>query len=140
MAIISNTEVNYFKDGVLTLGADDDVVNVASRAREVELSPETDKEDDILVLNSDVIPGASKTTWKLSLTMVPDFGTENSIWEYFYENDGKIVPFTFTPSGNTKKRFSGSLVVTPAGISGEAGSLGEAEVELAVIGKPTISA
>lgn len=138
MAILTETDVNYFKRGTLEIGSAESLANVASRARNVELSPETDSEDDVPVLSGDVIAGASSTTWTLSLTLVPDLGTENSVWEFFFNEDGNIHPFTFRPSDKTKKEITGSLRVTPAGISGEAEGLGEAEVELKLIGKPTL--
>ena len=137
MAVISQTE---FVEGSLSLGAQGTLRNIATRVKSISLNVEHDKEDDTYVLSGDIIPGKASSSYALELTLAPDLGQADSVWEYFWDNDGANVPFEFVPFEGSVRKVTGTLTVRSAGISGDANAAGETEVELPILGKPVVSA
>lgn len=104
--------------GTLTLGALTALHTMSHQVTEVKLVPKVDKGDTVTVLSGKKKGGARSEAWTLEGKFLFDLGTDGSTSDYLFENRGKDVEFTFTPSTARGTTFTGTLTVESSEIGG----------------------
>lgn len=60
-------------------------------------------------------------TWVVTLAGAQDWATVNSLSQYLHENEGLVVPITFTPADG-QGSFAAQVTISPANIGGTGGA------------------
>lgn len=125
--------------GLLTLGETGSPKEFGAQVSEANLSPEYDSDDPISVLSGDEYAGDETEAWTLSTVLYQDYSAE-SLHLWLYENAGEEVPFTFVPSKQGALQAKGVVKVRAASIGGEVKTRNTSDLELPVVGRPTLTA
>lgn len=125
--------------GLLTLGETGSPKEFGAQVSESTLSPEYDSDDPISVLSGDEYAGDETEAWTLAIVLYQDY-TAESLHLWLYENAGEEVPFTFVPSKQGALQAKGTVKVRAASIGGEVKARNTSDLELPVVGRPTLSA
>lgn len=124
--------------GLLTFGATGTSKEFGGVTSEVTLEPEYDSDDSIPVLSGDEIDGDETEKWTLKFTKFQDYSSESlDLW--LFENAGEILDFTFVPDKDGVLQAKGKVKIRAGKIGGEVKKKNTSEIELAVIGTPTIN-
>lgn len=99
------------------------------------LEPKADSEDDQYVLSGDVISGEDTFTWSLNTTLFQSYDVD-SLTDYLFDNRGKIVPFTYTPSNKHARAWTGNLKIRPMAVGGDVKTRNTSDVEFPLVGEP----
>ena len=105
--------------GTLTLGEATSLHAMSNQVTSVKLVPKVDKEKGITVLSGKKKGGARSESWTLEGKFLFDMGTSDSTSDYLFDNRGKDVNFTFTPSSARGTTFTGTLTVESSEIGGD---------------------
>lgn len=124
--------------GTLTLGQATSLHAMSNQVTSVKLVPKVDKEKGLTVLSGLKKGGARSESWTLEGKFLFDMGTAESTSDYLFDNRGKDVPFTFTPSAARGTTFTGTLTVESSEIGGDVDT-DNLEVDFAfdLVGEPT---
>lgn len=134
---MANT-ISKLGPGLLTFGATGTSKEFGGVTSEVTLEPEYDSDDSIPVLSGDEIDGDETEKWTLKFTKFQDYSSESlDLW--LFENAGEILDFTFVPDKDGVLQAKGKVKIRAGKIGGEVKKKNTSEIELAVIGTPTIN-
>ncbi|GAA1790908.1 hypothetical protein [Leucobacter iarius] len=122
--------------GSLTVGAVGSPRQLAADLTKISLTPSTDSEDDIPLLDGSNESGADSTTWALSGTSLDQY-TKDSLAQWAAENAGKELPFVFVPNADTGAEYGGVVKVRPIGLGGDVKKKNSNDFEWPLIGAPT---
>lgn len=131
--------VNYGKlgPGTLSFGEVGTALDASCQATGVTLTADVNQDDDVTTLCGDVASGATTYKWKLTGTFLQDLANPDGIVAFSWENKGKIVPFTFTPSTADVASVTGECVMNPLDIGHDtAGENMTSDFEFACVGEP----
>ena len=126
--------------GKLVIGETADLTTFDSQVLSVTLEPDVSTGDSKTVLSGEVAPGDRTEEWKLTGTLLSDFGSEDSLVEYCFTKRGTVQPFKFTPATSSGKEFSGQLTIEAVAVGGDVGETPEPDFEFALVGAPTLAA
>lgn len=132
------TPLSKLGPGLLTFGATGSPKEFGTVVSEVKLTPDFDKDDDINVLSGDTFAGDETNTWALNITMYQTYDQESLLLWLFNER-GKDVPFTFVPDKAGAVQAKGTVTLRPAEIGGEVKKKNTTELELPLVGEPTLT-
>jgi len=136
MAEIDVTPI-VLKDMVLQLGTDDFAAAVSTAT----LTPTAS-----LVRWKGLKPDSkhsfpTSAEWALALAYAQDWAAAgDSLSRYLFDHEGETVPAVLEPQSGVGTRWTFDVVITPGAVGGAVDTVGEAEVELGVTGKPVPSA
>lgn len=105
--------------GTLTIGETTSLHAMSNQVTSAKLVPKVDKEKGLTVLSGLKKGGARSESWTLEGKFLFDMGTADSTSDYLFDNRGKDMPFTFTPSTARGTTFTGTLTVESAEIGGD---------------------
>lgn len=129
---------NKLGPGTLTFGEVGTPVDASCQATGVAVQADSNKDDDVMTLCGDALPGASTYAYKLAGTFVEDLADPAGIVAFSWANIGVTVPFTFTPSTEAGATVTGECIVNPLDIGGDtAGDNMTSDFEWAIVGTPT---
>lgn len=130
-------EISKLGPGFLTFGATGSNKEFGGLTSQVTLEPEYDSDDAIPVLSGDEIDGDETEKWTLKFTKFQDYSAESlDLW--LYQNAGEVLDFTFVPDKGGKLQAKGKVKIRAGAIGGEVKKKNTSELELPVIGRPTI--
>lgn len=125
--------------GKFVVGDTGDLTTFDSQVLSITLEPEVDTGDSKTVLSGEVVAGDRTETFRLTGTLLSDFGATDSLVEYCFTNRGTEQPFKFTPSTASGKEITGTLRIEAVAIGGDVGETAEPDFDFEVIGIPTIA-
>lgn len=107
-----------------------------------EVTVEAGEESSVTTLDGTKHSRTGSPTYKLHLVYGQDWSTAG-LANYLFAQKGTTVPFTIsaygtTPPSPTAPAMTGSCVIQPGTYGGEADTWIEGEVELSIIGTPTL--
>lgn len=126
--------------GKFVIGETAALTTFDSQVLSITLEPEVNKGEAKTVLSGEVAPGDRTETFKLTGTLISDFGKEESLVEYCFTKRGTEQPFKFTPNTASGKEISGVLTVEAVAIGGDVGETPEPDFEFEIVGTPTLAA
>lgn len=126
--------------GKFIIGETADLTTFDSQVLSITLEPDVSKGDDKTVLSGEVAPGDRTESWKISGSLLSDFGAPASLVEYCFTKRGTQAPFKFTPSTASGKEISGILTIEAVAIGGDVGETPEPDFEFNLVGQPTLAA
>lgn len=126
--------------GKFIIGSAGDLTTFDSQVLSITLEPEVNKSEAKTVLSGEVAPGDRTETFKVTGTLISDFGKEDSLVEYCWTKRGTQQPFQFTPNTASGKQITGTLTVEAVAIGGDVGETPEPDFEFEVVGTPTLAA
>lgn len=127
--------------GSLSIGPSGTPKQFAGDVTKVSVTPSTDSEDDIPLLDGTNESGEDTTSWALSGTMLDKY-TMTSLTVWCAQNAGAEVPFLFTPSDDSSAdlEIGGVVKIRPVAIGGEVKKKNTNDFEFPLIGEPTFTA
>ena len=129
------------RQGVLTIGPEGAVSNLASQVINVQLVPEVKTGDPVEVLSGEFAQGDREEKFTLEGEFLQDFGASlESVSEWLLTNRGKDYPFEFRPGTDSNKKITGTLTVEATAIGGDVGKNNTAKFEFSLVGPPNIGA
>lgn len=126
--------------GKFVIGETASLTTFDSQVLSITLEPDVSKGDSKTVLSGEVAPGDRTEAWKLSGSLLSDFGAEGSLVEFCFTKRGTQQPFKFTPSTASGKEISGVLTIEAVAIGGDVGETPEPDFEFDVVGEPILAA
>lgn len=127
--------------GLLSIGETGTPIEWGGQVRAVTLAAEYDKEDDIPVLSGEKIDGDETKTETLSGTVLDDYSPAGSIFLFSKENEGKVLPFKWTPNAEDGGLvISGNIRMRQLAIGGDVDTRNENDFEFPIIGETTTGA
>lgn len=137
--------VSKQKNGVFTLGpigtGEDEVPAEDFQCQQRNVRIITPEQGDDAI--EEVLDGTpledeeGERPYKLGITAVQDFTNPAGFQKYCWDNDGKLVPFTWMPRGVSGPTFTGTVKVSAIGVGGEMNRRLDAEAEWSCSAKPT---
>lgn len=124
--------------GKFIIGESSDLETFDSQVRSITLEPEVDKGEPKEVLSGEIMRGERTEKFKITGTLINDFGAQDSLVEFCWAKRGQELPFTFTPNTSTGREITGDLIVEAVSIGGEVGETPETDFEFDVVGTPVI--
>jgi hypothetical protein len=125
--------------GVLALGAVGTSVDWSAQVKGCKVTPKVNAEDNVNVLSGGQLAGERTYDWSLSATVVQDLSDDGNV-EWSWEHAGEEVPFTFTPSTAMGKSVTGTLIVDPLELGGDAKTKPTSDLEFSIVGTPALGA
>ena len=126
--------------GKFTVGSSSDLTTFDSQVLSITLEPDVSTGDAKTVLSGEVAPGDRTEKWKLTGTLLSDFGAPKSLVEYCFTKRGTQQPFKFTPATAAGKEFTGTLTIEALAIGGDVGETPEPDFEFELVGEPILAA
>lgn len=123
MAVIA-VQPFVLRDVDLSIGTD----NYEAHTSQVEFAP-TAAQVTWTGLANNTHAATGTATWVCNIALAQDWGTPNSLSQYLHDNEGAVVPCTFTPADG-QGTFEATLTITPGAIGGTAGAFAVATVAL----------
>ncbi|MEU4361200.1 hypothetical protein [Promicromonospora sp. NPDC023987] len=112
------------RDVDLMIGTD----NYEAHTSQVEFTP-TVSAVSWTGLANNTVTSQTTATWGCTIALAQDWGTLNSLSQYLMDNEGLVVPCTFTPASG-QGSFAANITITPGAIGGTAGAFAVATVTL----------
>ena len=104
-------KISKFGPGTLHIGETASAIDVSCQIEYAQVAWEANKDDDIVVLCGDVVPGATTLTAKLSGHIFQDTGDPAGIVQASWGAlKGDTVPFVFVPNTVDDMQVTGSVV------------------------------
>ena len=122
--------------GSLKIGPTGSPIEWAGNLTKTELTPTTNAEDDVPLLDGSNLSGEETTTWTLGGALQQDYEFD-SLEKFCFDNAGKELPFAFTPSKTGSIDWSGIVKIRPVKIGGDVKKRNASDFEFPVIGRPT---
>lgn len=123
--------------GTLTIGETGSGQEMAKQATAVAIEPSYSDGDRQVVLSGDTDQEDSAWEGTLTATFFQDYAADGLL-AWTWENDGKVLPFTFVPSTTAGFEVSGEVKVRPATIGGDVDAENTSEIEWSLPDKPVI--
>lgn len=123
--------------GTLTIGETGSGQEMAKQATAVAIEPSYSDGDRQVVLSGDTDQEDSAWEGTLTATFFQDYAADGLL-AWTWENDGKVLPFTFVPSTTAGFEVSGEVKVRPATIGGDVDTENTSEIEWSLPDKPAI--
>lgn len=123
--------------GTLTIGETGSGQEMAKQATAVAIEPSYSDGDRQVVLSGDTDQEDSAWEGTLTATFFQDYAVDGLL-AWTWENDGKVLPFTFVPSTTAGFEVSGEVKVRPATIGGDVDAENTSEIEWSLPDKPII--
>lgn len=123
--------------GTLTIGETGSGQEMAKQATAVAIEPSYSDGDRQVVLSGDTDQEDSAWEGTLTATFFQDYAADGLL-AWTWENDGKVLPFTFVPSTTAGFEVSGEVKVRPATIGGDVDAENTSEIEWSLPDKPAI--
>lgn len=123
--------------GSLKIGATGSAREWAGDMTKMTLTPTTNGEDAVPLLDGTDLDGEETTTWELGGTLVDDFDFD-SLQNFCIANAGKVLPFVMTPNNDGGSDYSGSVKIRPIAIGGDVKKKNTNDFAFPLIGKPTV--
>lgn len=123
--------------GTLTIGETGSGQEMAKQATAVAIEPSYSDGDRQVVLSGDTDQEDSAWEGTLTATFFQDYDADGLL-KWTWDNDGKVLPFTFVPNSAAGFEVSGEVKVRPATIGGDVDTENTSEVEWSLPDKPVI--
>ena len=130
--------ISKFGPGTLTVGEVATEIDLSCQIEYAQLASEASKDDDVVVLCGDTIPGATTRTYKLSGHIFQDTSDPAGIVMASWTTlKGVTVPFKFVPNTADDVAWSGELTIEPITVgSSEAAANMASDFEWNCVGEP----
>lgn len=124
--------------GSLTIGAAGSPRQFGAHVTNIVLTPSTDSDDDIYLLDGSTEDGQDTTTYELSgkLLQAYDF---DSLETFIFNNRGQKLPFVFIPANNGGQSWSGIVKIRPVEIGGDVKKKNTTDFKFPLVGDPTLA-
>lgn len=124
--------------GSLSIGETASIRQIAGDVTKISISPSTDSEDDIPMLDGTNETGADTTSWEMSFTAMDKY-TLDSLTVWAATNAGKEMPFVFTPSNESQLTVGGVVKVRPIALGGDVKKKNTNDATWPLVGDPTFA-
>lgn len=124
--------------GSLAIGETATVKQIAGEVTKVSVTPSTDSEDDIPLLDGTNESGADNTTWELSATILDKY-TMDSFAVWAADHAGEELPFVFTPSTDGALTVGGVVKIRPIALGGDVKKKNTNDLTFPLVGAPTFA-
>lgn len=121
--------------GKLTIGGDAALNDFSDQCTGAKLTPDVKKDEPITVLSGKQAPGARTESNKLTVSLLNDFGVQDSRVEWMWEHRGQEMPFTYQPNSAQQRAIKGVVVVEAIELGGDVTKKPANEVSLDVLGE-----
>lgn len=122
------------RNAVVTFGATD-YANQVSKARFV---PDTPIQTMRTLVPDGIVQDIDSTAWTLELSGIQDLTEAQGLARYLFDNSGDTVAVEVEPkSGGVS--VTANVIIVPTELGGEQGDWAQFEIELPVIGQPTLT-
>ena len=120
---------------LFTLGG----TSFANQVWKVRIVPDTPFQQQRTLVPDGTISDVDSATYTMELEGLQDYET-GGLAAYLLTNAGTQVAFAFAPVNTAgKKKFTGTVVVVAAPVGGEQGEFAQMELEMPIIGTPTLT-
>ena len=133
--------ISKFGPGTLSIGEVGTAIDISCQIEFASVQWDKTKDDDVMVLCGDVVPGATTRTATLSGHIFQDTSSATGIVQASWGAlKGQTVPFKFVPNTADDVQVAGEVTVEPITVgSGEAGANMASDFEWDIVGEPTLS-
>ena len=127
--------------GTLTLGGDEDTLDVSCQLLNGVVSWDNDTGDDKTVLCGDVVKGARTYTSTFSGKFMQDIADAEGLVAFSWANKGEQVPFEYVPNTTAGTSVAGELIIDPldVGTTEDYGTPMESDFEWDIVGDPVLA-
>jgi hypothetical protein len=122
------------RNAVVTFGASA-YSNQVSKARFV---PDTPIQTMRTLVPDGIVQDIDSTAWTLELSGIQDLVAARGLSRYLFDNNGDTVTVEVEPKAGGVS-VTASVIVVPTELGGEQGDWAQFEIELPVIGQPTLT-
>jgi hypothetical protein len=109
--------------------------NQVSKARFV---PDTPIQTMRTLVPDGIVQDVDSTAWTLELSGIQDLVTAQGLARYLFENEGDTVACLVQPRASAGVVVGCNVILVPTELGGEQGDWAQFEIELPVIGAPTL--
>ena len=124
--------------GSLSIGEAGSPQQFAGDLMKITVTPSTDSDDDIPLLDGTNESGADSTTWELGGTVLDKY-TLDSVSVWAAKNAGKELPFMFTPTADSELEIAGVVKIRPIAFGGDVKKKNSNDFAFPLVGDPTFS-
>lgn len=125
--------------GTLTVGATGTPVDFSCQVTAARVEWNVNADDPTTVLCGDKVPGARTYDSHLTASIFSDLGLATGIVEYSWAHKGESVPFEFVPAEDVLSSVSGTLIVDPISVGGDAaGDNMTSDIDWTIVGDPIL--
>ena len=122
------------RNSVFTLGG----TSFANQVWTLSLTPDTPFQQQRTLVPDGTISDVDSATWVMEIEGLQDFET-GGLANYLRTNAGSQVAFVFAPVNTAgKAKYTGTVIAVNPPMGGEQGEFAQMELELPIIGSPTI--
>jgi hypothetical protein len=124
--------------GSLVLGETGSPRQWGADVKTAKITPSTNKDDDVPMLDGSNMAGEETTTYTLNGTIQQDYDADSLI-EWCWINRGTQQPFVFVPTTAGMVEASGTVTVRPLEVGGDVKTRPTTDFEFAIEGEPTFT-
>ncbi len=122
------------RNAVVTFGA----TAYTNQISKVRFVPDTPIQTMRTLVPDGIVQDVDSTAWTLELAGIQDLTDAQGLARYLFENNGDTVAVTCEPkSGGVE--ITASVILVPTELGGEQGDWAQFDIELPVIGQPTLT-
>lgn len=122
------------RNSLFTLGG----TSFANQVWDVTLEPDTPVQQQRTLVPDGTISDVDSATWVMKVSGLQD-PQSSGLAAYLTTNAGTQVAFTYAPVNTVGKvKYSGTVIVVYPTIGGEQGEFAQMELEMPIIGTPTL--
>lgn len=121
--------------GSLKIGETGSEKEFATDLSKTALTPSTDSEDDVPMLDGSNMSGEDTTTWALSGTMYQNYDFD-SLEKWCFDHRGEELPFVFVPNNAGGIDWSGVIKIRPITVGGDVKKKNTSDFEFPLVGEP----
>jgi hypothetical protein len=122
--------------GSLKIGETATIREWGGECAKVALEPSTSGDDPVPMLDGSNLESEDVTTWELTGT-IPDSFEFDSLQVFCIANQGKLLPFAWTPNDAGTVDYSGIVKIRPIAIGGDVKKKNQNDFAFPVSGQPT---
>lgn len=115
-----------------------DATTYQGQLKTCELTPSADTQTYPTLDPDTVLADVDTPTWTLHLVGPQNWTTAEGLARYLTDNHGKVLDITLEPKVGAESWDLQAIAMATA-VGGERGNYGELDVELPVVGQPTIT-
>lgn len=116
--------VTRFGPGEFTLGTVPGT-DYSCQVESMGLVTNKDEGETVTVLCGDSVPGGISYDWTLEGSVLQDLAVASGLVQFSWDNMGKEVAFSFTPSTEAGTAVSGTVIIDPLNIGASDAAFGD---------------
>jgi hypothetical protein len=110
----------------------------ANQVSKVRFVPDTPIQTMRTLVPDGIVQDIDSTAWTLELSGIQDLTVAQGLARYLFDNEGTTVACLVQPKATAGVVVGCNVILVPAELGGEQGDWAQFEIELPVVGKPTL--